>query len=173
VKNFLKRNLPAKYHIQKHSQLQIFGEWLHDPNIWHLTRRSSAGGVAVGLFCAFIPFPVQTISAAALAILLRVNLPLSLIFSLVSNPLTIPVMFYLAYKTGAILLDLPVSQEEFQFSLEWLMYTFSTNWQPLLLGCFIFASISSLIGYFSIRLIWRLNLVSKWEARKNNRKNNI
>ncbi|HKK16744.1 MAG TPA: DUF2062 domain-containing protein, partial [Gammaproteobacteria bacterium] len=71
MRSFLKKYLPEHAHFREHRYLRHFGELLHDPNIWHLTRRSSAGGVATGLFCAFIPLPIHMIVAAALSILFR------------------------------------------------------------------------------------------------------
>ena len=35
-----------------------------DPNLFHLNRQSVSLGVAVGIFCAFLPLPGQTVIAA-------------------------------------------------------------------------------------------------------------
>lgn len=169
MRNLLKRHLPKKEHLQQHKRFNFLADHLHDPNIWHIHRRSSAAGAAAGMFCAFIPLPIQSVSAAILAILLRVNLPIAVVVSLFSNPITIPPLFFYAYKLGARLLSIEAQQVEFQFSLAWLSSTFFDIWQPLLLGCFILGSISSLITYFLVRLIWRISAVSKWENRRKNR----
>ena len=180
MKNFFKRYLPAKHKIQQHRHLHLFGDRLHDPNIWHLTRHSAAGGTAVGLFCAFIPFPIQTLSAAAMALVFRVNLPLAVVFSLASNPITIPPLFILAYKTGAVILNVPeqqvtFNQISFDFSMDWFGNTLITIWEPLLLGCLILGGISAAIGYALMRLLWRFVLLHKWGKRRalmNNKKQN-
>lgn len=166
LRNFLKRNLPKKEHIHKHGGLHFLSDYLHDPNIWHLHRRSSAGGAAIGMFCAFIPLPIQTIISAALAILFRVNLPLAIVFSLFSNPITIPPLFFFAYQIGAMLLGLVEKEVEFSFSWEWITNTLVHIWEPLLLGCFIMGTIASILTYSIIRLIWRLTSISKWENRR-------
>ncbi len=168
LRSFFKHYLPEHHKIREHQHLRHFGTLLHDPNLWHLSRRSSAGGVAAGLFCAFIPLPVQTISSAALAILFRVNLPLSVLFTLVSNPLTFAPMFIFAYQLGTRILGVPERQVEFEPVLHKLIHI----WEPLLLGCFILATISAITGYVAVRLLWRLSLVRKWEERRNRKNKN-
>ena len=81
----------------------IFGERLHHHNLWHLHRRSVAGGVAVGLFTGLIPGsnPVQFFFAALFAIVFKVNLPVAIITTLYSNPFTILPIYAAAYAIGA------------------------------------------------------------------------
>ncbi|MCB1903170.1 MAG: DUF2062 domain-containing protein, partial [Gammaproteobacteria bacterium] len=74
-KQIIKRFAPDHEVIRNHKHLRIFGNLLHDPNLWHMNRRSVSGAFAVGLFWAFIPIPMQMVAAAAIAIIARVNLP--------------------------------------------------------------------------------------------------
>ncbi len=55
-----------------------------------------------------LPIPGQTILAVLGALLLRVNLPVAAISVWITNPITFAPIFYLAYKIGAALLDLPI-----------------------------------------------------------------
>lgn len=169
LRNLFKRYLPQKEHIHKQGGLHLLSDYLHDPNIWHIHRRSAAGGGAIGMFCAFIPLPVHTLSSAALAILFRVNLPIAVVFSFFSNPITIPPLFFFAYRLGATILGIKEKNVHFTFSWDWISNTFVHIWEPLLLGCFILGSTSSLLTYFLIRLIWRISAVNKWEKRKKNK----
>jgi len=134
LRPFFKRFMPKRQQIQEYQHLQVLGAILHDPNIFHLTRRSAAGGVAVGLFLAFIPLPGQMLLAVLLALLLRVNMPLAIVCVWLSNPLTIAPLFFFAYKTGGWLLGEPVQNIQFAPSFSWLAETFTDIWQPLLLG---------------------------------------
>ena len=43
-------------------------------------------------------------------------------------------------------------------------------WEPFLLGCAVVGIISAAIGYFGIRLLWRLHLISHLKQRKLRRK---
>ena len=173
MRSFFKRHLPEPHKIRDHQHLRYFGTLLHDPNIWHLTRRSASGGVATGLFCAFIPLPIHMIVAAALSILLRVNLPLAVLFTWITNPLTFAPVFIFAYKLGATILDRPAKHINFEMSFHWFTDKLVIIWEPLLLGCFILATISATLGYVAIRLLWRLGSVRKWEERRKRAKNSV
>jgi len=173
LKLHLQRYIPERKHIQEHKHLRHFGDWLHDPNIWHLTRRSSAGGVAIGLFWAMMPMPIQTVFAAATAIILRLNLPLSVIFVWVTNPITAGPIYYLAYKLGSVLLNEPIQKVAFEFSMQWMTETLVHIWQPLMAGCLLLGVFSAAIGNVTIRLLWRILSLRKWKKRKQGRFNKI
>ncbi|MBP6793215.1 MAG: DUF2062 domain-containing protein, partial [Aeromonas sp.] len=137
-----------------------------DANLWHLNRRSAAGAFAVGLFMAWIPLPCQMLLAAGGAILFRVNLPLSVALVWLSNPFTMPPLFYGAYLVGCQLLGHPAQHIDIQFTWEWLVSVFETLAPPLLLGSLVLALLSALMGYAFIRTFWRINTVRQWQKRK-------
>lgn len=168
-KNFIKRYIPDHKLIRENKHLRIFGSLLHDPNLFHLNRRSVAGAFAVGLFFTWVPAPFQMLMAAALAILLRVNLPISVALVWTSNPVTMPPMFYFAYLLGTWILRIPVNRFHFELSLEWLGNELLAIWQPFLLGCFVMAIVSSLLGYLGIRLLWRLSIIRRLKKKKSRR----
>ncbi len=168
-KRLLKRWLPEHNKIKNHKHLRIFGKLLHDPNLWHLNRRSVSRACAIGLFCAFMPIPFQMVLAAAIAIALSANLPISVVLVWVSNPITMPPIFYFAYKLGAWLLHQPYQTIQFAFSADWLEHQLSIIWQPLLAGLLLCAIISSIIGYFLIRIIWRIYIYLHWRTRHKRR----
>ena len=56
---------------------RLFGPWLHNPNLWHLNRRSVSLAVAIGVFLSFVPFPSQMVLAAGVSILVGCNLPIA------------------------------------------------------------------------------------------------
>ena len=172
--NLFKRYIPHKKSVESNSIVRVFAEYLQDPNIWHIHRRSSAGGAAIGVFCAFIPLPIQTLSAASLAILFRMNLPISILFSFLTNPVTIPFIFFYSYKLGSSLLgheEPPINNiiPDNISIIEWFNTIFLNIWEPLFIGCFILGLISSCIIYFLIRLVWRFGAIIKW-AKRNQQK---
>lgn len=168
-KKLIKRYMPDHATIRSHRHLRIFGTLLHDPNLFHLNRRSASGAFAVGLFVAFVPVPFQMLLAAACAIFFRVNLPLAVALVWVTNPITIPPMFYSAYLLGAWLLGLPEREAHFELSADWLMNEMSAIWEPFLLGCFVLGSLSALGGFLLIRGLWRLHVVKHYQRKRRNR----
>ena len=169
-KKFIKRLMPDHRVIREHKHLRILGTLLHDPNIWHLNRRSASGAFAVGLFVAWVPVPFQMLLGAIGAIVFRVNLPLSVALVWVTNPLTMPPMFYFAYVLGTwILGDTASGHIAFELSYEWLANELVVIWEPFLLGCLILALASSLGGFLVIRGLWRLHLVNHYRNRKQRR----
>jgi len=149
--------------------MQMFGSWLHDPNLWHLNRRSVSGAVAVGLFCAFLPIPFQMVVAAAGAILCRVNLPLAVAGVWITNPITIPPIFYFNYVVGETLLGMEPMPMDFELTLEWLTAELAHIWQPLLLGSLVMATVMAALGMLTVRLLWRMHIVSHYRKRKQRR----
>lgn len=169
-KKLIKRWMPDHEKIRNHPHLnKIFGTVLHDPNLLHLNRRSVSGAFFVGLFMAFVPLPTQMVFAAAVAIWLRVNLPISVGLVWLTNPITMPPIFYFAYKIGAWTLATPVSKVTFELSWDWLATELAAIWEPFLLGCLICGIVAGVSGYLGMRLIWRLHVVGQWEARKKRR----
>jgi len=144
----------------------MFGEALHSPNLWHLNRRSIAGAFAVGLFFAWWPVPFQMVLAAAGAILFHTNLPLSVVLVWITNPVTMPVMFYFAYVVGTWIIGVPEMAFHFEPTIDWLTNGFSSIWKSFLTGCLVLAVLSSAIGYAGVQILWRVSISKKWALRK-------
>lgn len=166
-KKFFKRISPTPQAIRESKIAALFGDLLHDPNLWHLNRRSAAGGTALGLFLAFIPLPIQMISAVTFSILLRVNLPITMAGVWVTNPLTIPPMFFFAYQVGAFIMGVPSNDIGFeQMDWDWVRNEMLLIWKPLLLGSLICSVVASISGYSIVRVLWRLHLVQRLKERR-------
>lgn len=165
-RRIIKRYFPGHDKIREHKHLQFLGPLLHDPNLLHLNRKSIAGAFAVGLFFCWVPVPFQMVLAAIFAIIFRVNLPISVMLVWLTNPFTMPPLFYFAYKLGTWILRVPETHFKFELSFEWLSEGLHAIWEPFLLGCFVMAVISSIIGYLSLRALWRMKVIQLWNERK-------
>ncbi|RQW63255.1 DUF2062 domain-containing protein [Vibrio viridaestus] len=165
-RKFIKRFMPDRELIKKQKALRVFGSLLYNPNLWCLNRRSAAGAFAIGLFIAFVPLPSQMIMAAGMAVLCGVNLPLSIALVWVSNPITMPVLFYFAYKLGAWVLNEPPVHFHFELTWQFLCDQMSTIAIPLFVGCMICGAVCAIIGYFGIHGLWRYSVVRSWQKRQ-------
>lgn len=168
-RRFLKRIMPDHETMREHPHLRKFGQRLTEPRLWHLNRRSVAGGMALGLFIGLMPILGQMFVAAALAIWLRVNLPIASMAVWVTNPFTVAPIYFYAYKLGAWVLQVPVGQYKFSLSWEWFSHEFLSIWQPLLLGSVILGIVAAILGIVVVRIGWRLIVIRSWlqRARKN------
>jgi len=165
-KEFFKKYSPDPNQLRKHKILGILGDRLYRPSLWHLNRHSVARAFAIGLFCTWLPFPFQSIIAATLAIFFIAHIPLSIALVFVTNPITIPPMFYFAYWLGNKLLLRKVGEFNFELSWEWFTTGMLQVWQPLLFGSLLLGIISSILGYICIHLLWRYNIKRRWQERK-------
>jgi uncharacterized protein (DUF2062 family) len=170
TKDFFKKYSPNPKELKQNKLLGILGDRLYRPSLWHLNRHSVAKAFAIGLFCAWLPLPFQTIIAATLAVYFSAHLPLSVVLVFITNPITIPPMFYFAYWLGNKLLLREVDNFNFELSWEWLMTGMLQVWQPLFFGSLILGIVSSIVGYIAIHVLWRHNIHCRWKERKAHRR---
>jgi uncharacterized protein (DUF2062 family) len=164
-RHLFKRYTPDHHRIRNHRHLKVFGALLHDPNLWHLNRRSVSGAFAIGLFWAVIPIPLQMLAAAASAIVVRVNLPISVALVWLTNPLTMPPVFYCCYLVGTWILGERPHVEQFKLSLDWIRDSIGQIWQPLLLGSVLVGLLLAALGFLGIRTFWRWHVIHKYRKR--------
>jgi hypothetical protein len=178
-RKFIRRYMPDVDKVRQVPALAMFGDTLFHPALWHLHRRSAAGGVAVGLFCGLIPGPLQMLGAALVCIVLRVNLPLALLTTLYTNPLTIVPLYLVGYQIGAFVLgatmqravapppdwDWARTAESMRSMFDWMVGLGT----PLVLGVFLLACLLATAGYLAVRGIWSLYLRHAWHSRKRRR----
>lgn len=128
-------------------------------------------GVAVGLFVAvIIPF-MHTFIAALVAIPTRANVAVAALFTLAVNPITIPPMYYAAYRIGSWelhhdsrLLN-PAAAERFSGELSRLLFWVHQASGPIALGILTIAVAAGTSGYLVSSLVWRSWARSRWRQR--------
>ena len=169
-KKFIRRFLPDHEKVKNQRALRIFGSILHEPNLWHLNRRSATNAFAIGLFFAFWPVPFQMWLSAGTAIPFRANLPVSVATVWITNPFTMPPIFYGAYKVGSTVLGTTPGEFNFQFSWQWVIDSVSTIGPAFLVGCGICSVVFAALGYFSLNWLWRYQVRRAWQRRCEQRK---
>lgn len=179
-RKFFRKYLPSHSSIVENRFLSKFGSLLTHHNLWHLHRRSVAGGLAIGLFTGLIPGPLQILTGAVLAIAFRVNMPAMVLGTLWTNPFTIVPIYILAYNIGNIALGRgpidnppqpkPLEHQGWLDMMPAMWEWFSGMGKPLALGLVLLAFTVSFIGYFSVRGAWRLYVVHAWRKRARQRR---
>lgn len=174
MRKLFRKHLPSHESIRQSRWARPFGSWLHHPNLWHLHRRSVAGGVAVGLFAGLVPGPLQMISAAILSVLFRVNLPVALFTTLYTNPFTILPLYVVAYEYGAFVIGhhngvpsarLQLPEMDWSNWLQVLPDWFVSLGKPFAVGLPLLAITLAILGYVGVRLLWRLMVIWEWHRR--------
>lgn len=175
-----RKYLPTHASITGNRFVAWFGPWLQHHNLWHLHRRSVAGGVAVGLFSGLIPGPLQILTGVILSIIFRVNLPVAALMTLYTNPLTIVPLYYVAYRYGALVTmhDAP-HHAPAAFSTEglpwnqWLPALFDWMFamgKPLAVGLPLLAITLAALGYLLVDNSWKIYVRLAWQRRAENRR---
>ena len=140
--------------------MQPFRHLRADQRLWAIRRQTVVPAVALGVFFAFMPIPGHPLLATLAALWRRVNIPVAAVTTLISNPLTMPPIFFACYRVGAYLLRIPPEPIEFEMSLDWVANVLINIWQPMLLGCVFIGSLASLFAYAVLDLFWRRSVVT-------------
>jgi len=168
--------MPNVDKVREVKALSMFGDTLFHPALWHLNRRSAAGGVAVGLFCGLIPGPLQMLGSAIACMIFRVNLPLAIVTTFYTNPITIVPLYLIAYEIGGFTLGarglvrppaLPAwNWTHMAGSMEAMGLWAMGLGAPLALGLLMLATILAALGYITVRGLWSVHLRRAWQARR-------
>jgi uncharacterized protein (DUF2062 family) len=92
---------PSREQLEANPWLRGLAPHLAHPKLWHWSRRGVAAGVAIGLFIGLLIPVAQILLAAAAAVVLRANVPVAAAGTLITNPLTVPPIYFAAYQLGA------------------------------------------------------------------------
>lgn len=183
MKRWLKKWLPSSESMHRNKSLRWLFSWFHEhPYLFSLNRRTVAKGVAAGLLVAFIPLPGQIFLAGVLAFVFHANLPIAVVSTLITNPLTFVPITYMIYQVGTYItqsndMNSIIKIDTFEF--HW--YNFRLIWQEI--GAFVsllgknylvglaFVSLgASLIGYFLINIIWKISILWHLRSKKHRKK---
>jgi len=118
-----------------------------------INRKAISRGVLIGLFWGFIPMPMQMLAVLAITPFVKFNVPIAITMVWLSNPVTMPFMYYMEYQTGNFLLG-NESLNNIELTLDW----FSINWDkiiiPLYIGTIPYSLGVSTLIYFMINKLW-------------------
>jgi uncharacterized protein (DUF2062 family) len=166
--------LPRREELESNRWLRPVAHLLLRPALWRFTRRSVPRAVALGLFTGILVMVpvVQPLSAALLAIPFRANVPLSAGTTLLSNPLTTPLLVFAALWVGSTIFGVHADPHTMVAMMrdgvplnEWIDWLLSSAAPALLLGLVTISTVAAILGYGIAALGWRLWIGNKWRSR--------
>ena len=160
LKKLFLKLVPAPYKLRRYTAIRLFGRWTDESRLWQLDRHAVSRAAAIGIYAAMVPLPGQIFIAIALAILFRANLPLSVALIFITNPLTMPPIFYGAYKLGTVLIGYEPLVVKFETSWTWFTQNLDDIWLPLFIGSQLIGFVIGLASYFIVSTIWK-NTINK------------
>lgn len=161
-----RKYLPSRDRLRKEKSLAFLGEMIFEPNLWHFNRHSVSFAVLVGVFCCFLPIPFQMIPCVLICVWIRCNVPLAIALVWISNPFTMPPMFYTTYKLGTWILGEPNQVSRVDLSWDWLSAQVGVVWEPLLLGSLLTGITLGSLAFIVVRLYWRWKVSRDWSMRR-------
>jgi len=119
----------------------------------HINRKLVSKGVLIGLMWAFIPMPMQMLAVALTTPFVKFNIPIAITMVWLSNPLTMPAMYYMEYLTGNYILGVD-NAPSVQLTLEWFQENIGTIFLPLYVGTAFYVFIVAPIIFFIVNWLW-------------------
>lgn len=150
-----------------HGLLRPVAGRLSHPSLWHVSRRSAMRAVPLGLIIAFTVPLGQVIVAAFAALYVRAHIPIAAAITFVTNPLTLPFIYYAAYRAGAAILP---GSPAFTPAALTDPLALPALALPILLGFAMIGVAAASIGYLGASLWWRTRLAQRWRRRKSARR---
>jgi len=170
--DFIRRNMPTREQLEGNRYIRPFAGRVLRSELWRFTRRSVPRAVAVGLIIGIIVPFAQMLFAALLSVPARANVPVAVLTTFVTNPVTTPLLWVAAYWVGSWLLrvdaativapvNTAIERTDFQQFLEWL--TGAT--MVTAFGLVVIAVVSAALSYVMTVWIWRWWTGRKWARR--------
>jgi len=170
----LQRWLPTPEKVRGNRWLSWLGPLLERRWLWRLDRRSVSLGAAIGVFFGFLVPVAQIFLSAVVVLMLRANLPMAVMSTLISNPFTYVPIAVLAYRTGSTILGRePDEAKAAELAREadgaqadpqgWAARVMEIG-TPLFVGLATFAVCGAAIAWTLVYLAWTLAV--RWQRRR-------
>ncbi|MEA2047748.1 MAG: DUF2062 domain-containing protein [Campylobacterota bacterium] len=130
-----------------------------------VNRRMITRGVAIGLFWGFIPMPMQMLAVMATMPLARFNVPIAISMVWLSNPFTMPPMYYMEYLTGNFILGRE-GVDDIELTVEWFSANIGDIFVPLYVGTAFYSIVVTGLIYLFLNRLWIRSVHSEKDERK-------
>jgi len=144
----------------KHPKINKFLKKYNIPlEYFSANRKMVAKGVFLGIFIAFIPMPMQMAAVVALAPFTKFNIPIAIAMCWITNPFTMPPIYYIEYLTGSFVLG--ITPQPVELTLDWFSNNLSKIFIPLYTGALLYSIVGSIGGYFLVNWLWKKSVVKE------------
>ncbi|MBF0170650.1 MAG: DUF2062 domain-containing protein [Nitrospinae bacterium] len=143
----LRARLPDRERVARSFLFRRFGAPLLANQLWRWERGPVAAGMAMGLFVAATPTLGQMVIVAMLALRFKTNLPVALAACWITNPVTMPFIYYGEFLLGAAVAARFGAQPPAGVSPETVVAGGGMIVAMVLLGSALVAPASALVGY--------------------------
>lgn len=145
----MKKFLPKKNEILEHKYVLklLNGKKIHR-NFFSFNNVAIVRALFIGMFIAMIPMPFQMFVAICFGIYFKANLPISVGLVWITNPFTMPIIFYFEYYIGAWILQNKIINYE-NFNIDMIYNNIDTIAISLYLGALIFSITSAFISIYT------------------------
>ncbi len=154
--------------ISSHNKLKTFIQ-KHKVPFEYLSssRKMIAKAVFIGLFIAFIPMPMQMVAVLGVMPFTKFNVPVALAMCWISNPFTMPPIYYMEYLTGSFILGIDVTPVE--MSIEWFSENLKNIFIPLYVGTAFYSITVASLGYYLVNHFWRSSIKKNKKLHRHDR----
>lgn len=155
--------------ISRSQKLKEFIKKYKVPSEYLSTNRKMVSkAVLIGIFIAFIPMPMQMLLVIVMMAFFKFNVPIGLAMCWISNPFTMPPIYYMEYRTGSFFLG--SDPLEVEMTVEWFTNNIDTIFIDLYVGALFYSVTVSLSAYFLVNYIWRGSVERDKKLHRNDRK---
>jgi uncharacterized protein (DUF2062 family) len=133
-----------------------------------VNRKSIVRGIFIGLFWGFIPMPMQMLAVLATTPFIKFNVPIAISMVWLSNPLTMPFMYYMEYKTGNLILG-SEGLDNIELTLSWFREHWDDIIVPLYVGTIPYSTVVSALIALLVNKLWIMS-VHKEKSNKTRKK---
>ena len=134
-------------HIKKRPWLVKLTNPLFERALWQPCKRTVAGALSIGLFCAMLPIPFQMLLAALASMRARVNIPISMASCWVTNPFTQVPIWLAQEKLGDWALDKSILSVPNFLDVERTLLGATLNIGSFIVGFLAMGVLLSIIAY--------------------------
>lgn len=162
---WIARNMPTREQMAGNRWIRPVARHVTAPALWRFTRRSVPRGVALGILTGILVPMGQIPASAVLAAPLRANIPAAALTTFVTNPVTTPPLWLLAYWIGEHMLGDTRGTIVGGVARTWADWLVRDAGPATATGLVTLAVVGGVLAYVLTGLGWRFWVMRKWKRR--------